>query len=534
MTSIIICPAGTNHPGDDIVWNPARVDTSLFTEAGNLLLVRPGAAYRLDQRICLGDGVTVKGANPIVMPVDQSIIPVADPASMAVFISGPATPDPKKNNLGGKTGGFRLEGCDKATLQDLFLQGYAGIDYLKATNCNTTRVCIDHKLGDAWAWFQQTGAFFQHGGSSGNTWTSCFARAQHHGFLNHDSSGGWIKNTLLRDFRALDCGCGKEPSEPANDPLYGTGYLDWAVGIDGAEQVDIDGLEIDHCRADHNGKVGIYFEPEDTGMSDRKSPYVRKNVYIHDCVCAYNGKYGGGMLGTMRIKEGEQCNYLVASGHLKNNISIEGAKVGYYARQEFNVDPLIYDNCIDIGSNRGFVLELAGASATYNDCIAYEPKVCGVQLMGAGPVRFTGKVQVSNGAEAFHLGGYLRVYDMESKDSNNTRLQQATAKEDWWPVKGLTINAQVAGNTRSTGYVIHPGTGVDVTRVNLTTIARFDEPVWGRSAVPPATDPVVIVTPPRIDPLPPVPVAGEQVSATRIVIWFSDGSCQEETIRAAA
>lgn len=507
MTSIVICPPATNHPGDDIVWNPARVDTSLFAEAGNLILVRPGAAYRLDQRISLGDGVTVRGANPITMPADQSIIPIADPASMAVFVSGPAIPSARKDNH--QTGGFRLENADSATLQDLFLQGYAGIDYLKATNCNTTRVCIDHKIGDAWAWFQQTGAFFQHNGCNGNTFSGCFTRAQHHGFLNHD--GGWIKNTTFRDCRAIDCGCGLESD--------GTGYLDWSVGFDLAEQCDVDGVTVDSCYAAKNGKVGFYFEPEDTGNADRHAPYIRKNIHLLNCLAVGNGKYGGGMLGQMRIKEGEQCNYLVASGHLENCVSVRGAKVGFYARQEYNVDPLVYDNCIDIGSNRSFVLELAGASATYNNCIAYEPKVCGVQLMGSGPVKFTGKVQVSNGAEAFHLGGYLRVYDMESRDANNTRLQQATAKEDWWPVKGLTINAQVAG-TR-TPWVTHRETVVDTSNAKVIFIPTFDEPAWGYVAEP-ATDPI---QPPITPPV--VPIAGEKISATRLVVYYSDGSNKE-------
>ncbi|MFA6619370.1 MAG: right-handed parallel beta-helix repeat-containing protein [Candidatus Neomarinimicrobiota bacterium] len=499
MTIVQVVPATTNHPGDAETWNDSKLwDPGLFKEEGAEIVFGIGA-YTAHQRIPVGDHVTVRGATPIPLPTDRLTQVTMDPAKMAVLTCIPKSPNPNKKG-GVETAGFRLEKSVGTTLTDLYLLGYQGIDFLATQNATAERVVVQHYVGDwpngYYCWFQQTGAFFVHGGSNGTKLIDCSGISQHHTFLNHD--GGWIKNSLWDGCRSFYAGCGKEAD--------GTGYRDWTVGGDGGEECDIDGLVIRNGTFIGAGKCGIYFEPEVTGTKtgNRTTPFVRKNVLIEGNLCGQNGRYGGGILGQMRIKEGEQAGIFAGSGTIRGNTLWDNAKANIYSRQEYNVDPLVVEGNVCVGSNVGILLELGGAAGTFRDNVVWKPKKYGFKMMGKGAVIGTGnEVTVEGGAEAYHLGGYTRVYLQDSREAGHQALVKSTSAETFWGMSNLSLS----GRVQSPGplYAVHPGTTVQTSRIALTRAENLTAPVLP-GAVPDEKPPVVdepvpeVVLPPKPEP----------------------------------
>jgi len=499
MSSVSICPGGTAHPGDREVWNDSKLfDPGLFKEEGAEVVFTPGP-YQVHERIRVGSHVTVRGEVRIDPPADRTARTAIDSAKMAVlWADHRGATQAKKDNS--DTGGFRLERTTGTVLQDLFLQGYMGIDYFGTRGARTERVGVSHRFADGrWAWFQQTGAWYLHAGCTGSRFVDCMGQdTQHHTYLLHD--GGWIRDTAFERCRGILAGCGLEPD--------GKGYGDWTVVFDLAEQTNVDGVKVTDCTGTDGGKVIFYTEPETTGKLVGGDPYVRKGIYLKGCLAIGGGRYGGGFLGEMRIKEGEQCNYYGGGWTLEDCLSINGAKAGFYSRQEFNAEPLVMRRCVDIGSNIGFLLELASAAGSYQDCYAYHPRKIGWKLMGKGPVVLEGcdvAIEAGSGAEPFHLGGYTRVYAQDSRDSGHRASVKATSAQTYWGMSNLQIAGRVA--TAGALYVVHPGTSVNVSRVQLERVASLPAPA-GYAVVeipdekPPAVDtPTVppVVLPPEPD-----------------------------------
>jgi len=512
MTTYTFCAPGTANPGTDTVWDPtANAYSDLFLTANNIFQFRPGT-YPLSYRIHLGPGVVFRGMTPIVMPAVQSQMLVANPTIMAVFTQTAPT-SVNQYGKGEGTGCIVVNPGAGVVISDIFLLGFEGLEMYGATGCTVKNVAVDHKLNGVWCWFWQTGAITQYDGCSGNTFTSCLVRGNHHGFMNqHDFGNAWVTiyNSTYTDCRAIDCGCGKEED--------GGGYHDWSCCFDLGEQVDVDGIEVISCYASLAGKVGFYFEPESTGEAsgNKGSAYIRRNVHLKDCVSENNGKYGGGWRGEMSIPEGEQCNYYASSGHFENCTSVNGAKAGFYFRQEYNVDPLIVDGCIDLYSNIGFCQEMSGAGGTYTSCTSYEPRKMGFQLMGpsadsSNPTVITNatiQLKDSDGSVGFHIGGYFRVYKMESPDDANRASQIATEALDYNGVKYLTITGTKFCGLTSRQYVVHP-----LTPQNLTGVGAF-------TAIA-ATDPPYISDTPTVDP--DIPVVSPIVGCTVVGLPIAGG-----------
>jgi hypothetical protein len=495
MSTTIVCPADAAHPGDAETWNPSRLfDPGLFREEGAEVVFRIGG-YQAHERIPVGSHVTVRGEVPITPPADRTARTVVDPSKMAViWADHPNAVATKKDNS--DTAGFRLDHTTGTVLQDLFLQGYVGIDYLGTTNALTERVGITHKIGDRWCWFQQTGAWFVHGGSTGTRFRYCMGQdTQHHTYLLHD--GGWVRDTVFEYCRGILAGCGLEPD--------GSGRGDWTCVMDIAEQVNVDGVKVLYCTTTEGGKVGIYTEPEGTGTydaSNKNVPYVRKNILVKGCLSMDNGRYGGGFRGEMDILEGEQSNYYGGGWTIEDCLSVNGSKAGFLSRLEYNADPLIMRRCIDIGSNIGFALELAGAAGTYENCYSYQPRKIGWKLMGSGPVVLREcDVAIAEGsdAETFHLGGYTRIFDQDSFDpAHQAKVKAETAKTSWG-MPNLAIGGRVAGT--QCRFVIHPGTTVQTSRIDIEIVDALAAPAW--LTVPETKPPVGIpetVVPPIVLP----------------------------------
>lgn len=499
MTLVAICPDGTDHPGDRETWNDSRLfDPGLFKEEGAEVVFGAGG-YRVHERIRVGSHVTVRGAVRIDPPAERTARTVIDPTKMAVlWADHKGATQAKKDNS--DTGGFRLEKTTGTTLKDLFLLGYMGVDAFGTKGARFERVGASHRFTDGrWAWFQQTGAFYLHNGCTGSRFVDCMGQdSQHHTYLLHD--GGWIKDTVFERCRGILAGCGLEPD--------GKGYGDWSVVFDLAEQTNVDGVRVIDCTATEGGKVGFYTEPETTGNLVGGDPYVRKGVYLKGCLAIANGRYGGGMIGEMRIKEGEQANYYGGGWTLEDCLSIGGAKAGFYSRQEYNAEPLVMRRCTDVGSNIGFLLELAAAAGTYEQCYAYQPKRIGWKVMGSGPVVLRDcDVAIAEGskAEPFHLGGYTRVYAQDSRDSGHKASVAATSAQTYWGMSNLQIAGRVA--TAGALYVVHPGTAVNVSRVKLERVASLPVPTGYVAVVIPDEQPPAIPDTPEVPPivLPPEP-----------------------------
>lgn len=498
MSITTVCPQGTDHPGDCEVWNDSKLwDPSLFKEEEAKIIFRPGE-YRAHQRIAVGNHVTITGQVEIPLPSDRLKQVVRDPSKQAVFICLPKEPNPNKKG-GVETAGFRFEKSVGSSVSDLYLLGYQGVDFLGATNTSARQVVVQHYVGDwpngYYCWFQQTGAFFVHGGSTGTKLLNCSGVSQHHTFLNHD--GGWIRNSLWEGCRSFYAGCGKEPSNLSKPAEYGTGRADWTVGGDGGEECDIDGFIARWCTFYGAGKVGLYWEPESTGLATRGKVFIRKNITVEDCLFGRNGRYGGGVNGSpMLCKESESCGLFMGSGTARRNYAWDNGKANYYARQEFNVDPLVYEHNVSVGSMIGFALELAGAKATYRNNIVKTPLKFGFKLMGSGPVvGIDNAVEVSGEVEAYHLGGYTRIYLQDSWDKGHQALVKKTSAETFWGMPKLSLSGTVK-NSGGPLYIVHPGTSVQTSGITLTRSNKVLE------IVPPFTlDEVPVVDTPEVPPV---------------------------------
>lgn len=463
---IISVPDSPGRQSSDRTWDPSAA-ASAFTAEDTEFILRPGT-YTLTRTISVGNGSIVRGMNAIGMPSSRADFIDPDPTIMAVFETrNDSSSEGKKNSS--IVGGFYISGKTGITLKDIFCYGFCGIELASVKSSRFERCVVQNRMKDGkWCWHQRTGAIWQHVGCDGNYFKSCITQySNHHGFLNHTGGGnGWIWNTTFDDCRALYSGCAKEAD--------GSGYLDWSCGFDIAEECDVDGVLCVDCYAADGWKCNFYYEPEITGVPTRGSAFVRRNIVLTNCVAVDGGRSGGGFRGQMAIKEGENCNFYISTGEMTGCRSYRGSKAGFYARvdREFTTLTPVYTDCLDCGSNIGYLLELAGADAEYRNCISVNAVKWAWKLMGDETVIDGCKVRMAAGqTEApFYLGGYTRVYLQDSRDPNSTALVEKTIAEDWWSIADLTINACIAGLPNGvSAYWIHEGNSQQTTGVAIAT-----------------------------------------------------------------
>jgi hypothetical protein len=502
MTTYTI--SASNSPGrqsGDVLWTD-DVDASFYEKTNTTYQFRPGT-YVLREYIYPKTGSVFKGLNAIAIPTNQAQYVTPDPTRMAVFeTANPNATERVKNNS--VTGGIVVKNASSVTLQDLFLLGFTGIE-LRATTSSTVERCIvQHYMGTypngKWCWHQRTGAFWQYVGCSGNAFTSCISQyANHHGFLNHDDPKyqDYIRNTTYTDCRALMAGCGKEKDA--------SGYEDWSCAFDIAESVNVDGVTLRRCYAEGGWKCNFYYEPETTGTYDAHGgPYVRRNILLEDCVAVDGGRSGGGFRGTMVIREGENANFYIDSGTMRRCKSYNGSKAGFYARSEpesTGSSGPIYEDCLDCGSNIGYLLEVGGADAVYRNCISANAVKWAWKVMGDEVTIENARVKVKTGQTnpPFYIGGYTRVYLQDSRHTAHTTLVASTTAQTYWPAKNLTISACVQNlPTGVAAYMIHPGTSsqsVAGVAIRSGCVSEIASTICERSSgttTPDPDDPVVV------------------------------------------
>lgn len=290
-------------------------------------------------------------------------------------------------------------------------------------------------------------------------------------------------------------GCGKEKD--------GSGYEDWSVAFDLAEDVDVDGVLVKNCYAEGGWKCNFYYEPETTGkLGAHGTAYVRKNIVLEDCVAVDGGRSGGGFRGTMRIREGENANFYIDTGVLRRCKSYGGSKAGFYARVDRDCTSLspVYEDCLDCGSNIGYLLELGGADATYRNCVSANAVKEAWRIMGDTVVLENCRVKVRSDQKTppFHFGGYTRVYLQDSRHTDHQTLVASTSAQSWWPVANLRVSACVQGlPTGVAAYAIHPQTSQSITGVAIRTgcSPEVASNICDRSATSTPSEPTVPTVP---------------------------------------
>jgi hypothetical protein len=503
--------SATNSPGrtsGDVAWNDSDVDQTFFSKSNTVYQFRPGT-YPLREYLHPGTGSTFKALTPIAIPANQAQFVTPDPTRLVVFeTANPNATERVKNSQ--VAGGIALDSKSSVTLQDLFMLGFTGIELNATTNSKVERCIVQNYLGTypngKWCWHQRTGSFWQTIGCNGNTFKSCIAQyANHHGFLNHDSrakSGyGYVKNTTWDDCRSLMAGCAKEPD--------GTGYQDWGCAFDLGEDIDIDGILVKNCYAENGWKSNFYYETEATAKEGRGFGYVRKNVVLEDCIAVGGGRAGGGIRGTMSIKEGESANYVIHSGTLRRCKSYNGSKAGFHARQDRDLvpGPIVYEDCLDCGSNIGYLAEFGGIDATYRNCISANAAKWAWKVMGDEIALENCRIKVKSGQTnpPIYIGGYGRVFNQDSPDATVRAKADAEWKRTDWPVKNLTISACIDGLPSGVAaYKVHPGTSQSLSGVAIRTGCTNAIPstVCDRTTTTTPEDPVDPVIP---DPIPSTP-----------------------------
>lgn len=509
--------SAANSPGrlsGDTLWAD-DVDAPFYEKPNTVYQFRPGT-FPLEEYIYPGTGSVFKGLTPIAIPANQAQYVTPDPTRMAVFeTANPNAVESKKNST--VTGGILIKNASSVTLQDLFMLGFTGIELRAVTNSTIERCIVQNYMGTypngKWCWHQRTGSFWQRVNCSGNTFRSCIAQyANHHGFLNHDEPvyQQYIRNTTYDDCRSLMAGCGKEED--------GTGYRDWGCAFDIAESVNVDGVLVKNCYAEGGWKCNFYYEPETTGTKDAHAgPYVRKNIVLTDCVAVGGGRSGGGIRGQMAILEGENANYYINTGTLTRCKSYNGSKAGFYARVDRDCTSLspTYIDCLDCGSNIGYLLELSGADATYRNCVSANAGKWAWKVMGDTVAIENARVKVKPGQtnEPFYLGGYTRVYLQDSRHEPHNTLVATTSAQTYWPTKNLTISACIQNlPTGVSAYRIHPGTSQSIAGVAIRSgcASEVASTICDRTTTPPPVDPD------PVDPDPVVTFAGALFKNARI------------------
>lgn len=515
-------------------WSEAQ--KAYFSRGGNTIELRPGT-YAYSGYLMIGSNTTVRGSKRIAIPAKKRTMLYPDPANMAVLT---CTTGSRGSTVENTSSHARLEcnGATGITLEDIYMQGYVGINFPGLKNSKLTRVVVNNYFGTypngAWAnmgYSNATGAIWlgKHGkgsmGSDGVTFTQCVVQcSSHHGFLiAHGNTHTWTRNIKLIDCRALHCGCGQLRGDNAGaiadskarlPERAGRGYRDWSVAIDLCENGSVEDIECVDCYSFDAWKVAFYMEPRKAAPEDTE----HYNIRFIRCVAEDSGQRA--VIGNKTIpKETEASNWFVQRGYFEDCISRRGWKSGYYINAENHPQDgtktgtwteggktktgnyrVHMVRCVDCGSRYGYVHEMNQTRDILTEnCAAINNTHRAARIYGAGPINYRNfRIKTNNPDKPPILVGTMcRLQIAMSRDpgnENNVRnkyipLRNSPAGSISGTVEGLqagTAVVQYASGTSMKGGVSVQKAG---SPLGQSEIARACEGETSGGYTPPPDDP---------------------------------------------
>lgn len=533
--SIIIAPNGGGDANYDWKSGGPGAEIKALLKKGNAEIVTlPGVFPFKGQPdwLYVGSNTMLHGQKPISFPANlkQTIDP--DPALMTVFTSPSDLPETTEAHTP-DIAVLRVQDAKNVQLMDIAMRGYVGMEFIRAEAITAREIVLSNWQNDHYCnmGYSRTGAFWInescHNLLAENV---CVDRAHHHGVLLHYGSTNLAKiitDVMLSKLRVFDCGSGMLRGDDAaniadsilrSPERKGHGYRAWACNIDLQENAHIARVTLRDSYS--GGKKGpwkscVYQEP-----SYPANPTTCRGLLILNVEAENAGWRGGNELGKpMFVKEGEQSNFFIHAGTLKNCISRNARKAGLYSMYERYESPkelLTVDGFIDEGSPYGVVLEMgAAANVTYRNLKLIDNLYRALHLMGSNITVESSEIYClpTQKLEPVYLGGMRKLINDESRDpKNQTSIGRYLAYT--WGMPGLRINAKVFGLAASVaGYKIHKGSTVPTGALSLPLLPRTDD---GNPTVP------EIPEQPEEPEIPmPIPLSGH---VKRICVEYIDGT----------
>lgn len=389
----------------------------------------------------------------------------------------------------------------------LTCRGYVAIQwYCTANHLTIEDTSITHSLdGKTYLPFGKRGgatAAFMGWGSVGKTMTGITIRnctatmTYHHGFslnLGNGPEGGGFKDILIEGCKAISCGSGQETS-PGKNAVQGD--RDWSCGFDIPDAGDITNLHVLNCDSFDSWQDEFHIDGSWDGHRQRCT-----NVVFENCTATNAGQRSG-----HTPTELYQSGFYVQDALLINCKTRNCKKAGYLLKNEHS-GAAVLEGCSSDGDAYSLVSEVGGSGAVVTNFTSTGATRRALQMVGSN-VKITGfKIERFAGKGKPVLMGLYERLEFVDAPSHAKDLAR---------YRGITYNVNgtmdfLSDSLTRTGDLIevHAGSRVDMSRINLSCWTPAPEP--GTDPIVPSADPVVIVTPPRTEPLPAVPDSSDPV-----------------------
>lgn len=288
--------------------------------------------------------------------------------------------------------------------------------------------------------------------------------------------GATHQNILIEDVTIISPGSG----------LIEKGTKDWSCGIDW-DAGNLRNVTVRRVKINDSWQSAFHTD----GSWDAHSQSI-DNLVFEDCLAVDAGKRAGTI-----PNEIYESGFYLQSGTLKN-CKTTRCRCGILAGNEV-ANSLVIEGHIDEGSQYALAIEVGGAGAQVLDFTSIGATRRALQMVGSN-VKITGfRIQQFAGKGApvmLGLNERLVYVDAPSHVRDLPRYRGFT-----YNVTG-TLDFLCDNITQLSDLIeVHPGSRIDMSRVHLSHLD---------SAPVVTPDPVVIVTPPRTEPLPVVPLIDDE------------------------